>query len=149
MKIWLVSIFEQTPYDNNFSTRYLSIAEQALQKGHEVTFFASTFRHNTKTQRFEETKVINVSDKYKAIYLRSNQYKNNFGVSRFLSHFKYASDLIKYLDKEDKPDVILVAFPPIFLANKSLAPGFLHNHRQSIFSGFSSNNSIAYVFAEK
>ena len=118
MRIWLISIFEQTPFDNNFSTRYLSIAQNAIDRGHDVTFLASTFRHNTKTQRYEVTTEETISDVYKAVYIKSLGYKSNFGIKRFYSHYKYAVDLMQYIRKLPKPDVILIAFPPIFLSYK-------------------------------
>jgi glycosyltransferase involved in cell wall biosynthesis len=116
MKIWLVSIFEQTPFDNNFSTRYLSIAEKAIIRGHQVTFFASTFRHNTKTHRFQETTQVDINENYRTIYVKSQSYKSNFGPLRFIAHYRYAKDLIKIVKVEPKPDIILLAFPPIFLS---------------------------------
>lgn len=118
MNIWLVSIFEQTPFDNNFSTRYLSIADKAYNRGHKISFFASTFRHNTKTNRFSKTTTITHKENYRSVYLKSIAYRSNFGLKRFYSHYDYACQLIKLIEKEEKPDVILLAFPPIFLAKK-------------------------------
>lgn len=118
MNIWLISIFEQTTIDKVFSTRFISIADEALKKGHQVHFFASTFKHNTKNQRFEETSHIEISKGYKLSFIKSNSYKRNIGVKRLMSHYHFGNDIINELDKYEKPDVILMAFPPIHLTYK-------------------------------
>lgn len=116
MNIWLVSIFEQTPIDNVFSTRFISIAEEALKRGHTVTFFGSTFKHNTKNQRFPETTVISPEKDYKIVFIESKSYSTNISPKRLWSHHKFAIEAIKEFDRHDRPDVILLAFPPISLA---------------------------------
>jgi len=118
MNIWLISIFEQTPVDNVFSTRFISIAEEALKKGHKIHFFASTFKHNTKNQRFQETKTTEININYKLTFVKSNKYKKNIGLMRLISHYKFGEDLIEILDKDEKPNLILIAFPPIHLSYK-------------------------------
>jgi glycosyltransferase involved in cell wall biosynthesis len=116
MNIWLVSIFEQTPVDKVFSTRFLSIAEEALSRGHQVTFFGSTFKHNTKEQRFEETTLVNHAPHYDLVFVKSEAYQKNVSVKRLSSHAKLGKDMVKEFTKHTKPDVVLLAFPPISLA---------------------------------
>ena len=116
MKIWLVSIFEQTPVDKVFSTRFLSIAEEALARGHQVTFWGSTFKHNTKEQRFEETTYLDYNENYKLVFVKSIGYEKNVAPKRLISHALLGKEMVKEMDKADMPDVILLAFPPISLA---------------------------------
>ena len=116
MKIWLVSIFEQTPVDKVFSTRFLSIAEEALSRGHQVTFWGSTFKHNTKEQRFEETTYLDYNENYKLVFVKSMGYEKNVAPKRLISHALLGKEMVKEMDKADIPDVILLAFPPISLA---------------------------------
>ena len=116
MKIWLVSIFEQTPVDKVFSTRFLSIAQEALSRGHEVTFWGSTFKHNTKKQRFEKTTYLDYTENYKLIFVKSIGYEKNVAPKRLFSHALLGKEMVKEMNVADKPDVILLAFPPISLA---------------------------------
>jgi glycosyltransferase involved in cell wall biosynthesis len=118
MNIWLISIFEQTVEDNVFSTRFISIAEEALKKEHKVHFFASTFKHNTKNQRYIKTTYKKVNDKYNLTFVKSLSYKKNIGFLRLYSHFKFGNDIINELNKFEKPDIILLAYPPNHLAFK-------------------------------
>lgn len=113
LHIWLVSIFEQTPVDGASSTRFLCLAEELLKKGHKVTFIASTFKHNTKTERFTETTKKVISDDYEVHYIKSQPYEGNISAARLRSHWRYAKDLISYLPNLSPPDVVHVAFPPI------------------------------------
>lgn len=116
MNIWLVSIFEQTPVDKVFSTRFLSIAEEALQRGHQVTFWGSTFKHNTKEQRFDKTTSLDYKENYRLIFVKSMGYEKNVAPKRLLSHAQLGKDMVLEMEKDVPPDVILLAFPPISLA---------------------------------
>lgn len=116
MKIWLVSIFEQTPIDKVFSTRFLSIAEEALSRGHDVTYWGSTFKHNTKEQRFEETTYVDYKENYKLVFVKSMGYEKNIAPKRLISHALLGKEMVKEMGKAGKPDAILLAFPPISLA---------------------------------
>lgn len=116
MKIWLVSKFEQTPVDNVFSTRFLSIAEEALQRGHEVTFIASTFKHNTKNQRFQVTTEIEHKPRYNLLFVQSKSYRKNISPRRLWAHYTYSKELVRVLGMREQPDVILMAFPPVSVA---------------------------------
>ena len=94
----------------------MSIAEEALSRGHEVIFFGSTFKHNTKEQRFETTTIVNQAPKYDLVFVKSNSYENNVSFKRLKSHAKLGKDMVKEFAKHQKPDVVLLAFPPISLA---------------------------------
>ncbi len=116
MKIWLISIFENTPLDDNQNTRFNAITNEALSRGHDVTFWASTFKHNVKKQRYSETTTIDVSEKLRVKYLLSSAYRSNISFTRMLSHKKLASLYRRELEKVDElPDVIYIAYPPISL----------------------------------
>lgn len=116
MNIWLISIFEQTPVDNVFSTRFICIADAAIKRGHDVTFFASTFKHNTKNQRYSNTTIVPVNDKYRLVFIKSLGYKKNISAKRLYSHHVFSKHLLKELEKSNKPDVIFMAFPSISIA---------------------------------
>jgi glycosyltransferase involved in cell wall biosynthesis len=119
MHIWFVSIFENTPIDDNQNTRYNSLANEAVKRGHSVTFWASTFKHNVKKQRFDDDEIVRVNDRLTLRFLKSKPYQKNISLRRLYSHHDFASRLVTEFDKMDeKPDRILIAFPPISLAEK-------------------------------
>lgn len=116
MHCWLVSIFEQTPVDKVTDTRFQCIARELLRRGHTVTFFASTFKHNTKNQRFSGTTVVAVEEGFTMVYIKSAAYRENISVRRMSAHWQFARDAVSVFSAYEKPDRILVAFPPISLA---------------------------------
>ena len=117
MNIWLVSLFENTPLDDNQNTRYNSIVKEAVSRKHEVTFWAVTFRHNTKQQRFPSTIQIDPEENLKVIYVKSPSYNHNISIRRLYSHHLAANSIIKAFNTvKHRPDVILIAFPPISTA---------------------------------
>jgi glycosyltransferase involved in cell wall biosynthesis len=119
MNIWLISIFEQTPLDNSYSWRFMGIAETAAKNGHKVTFIASTFRHTSKKQRYLKTTRVNVAENYDMLYVKSLGYKKNVSFKRLYSHYEYSKRLVKEIEKiETKPDVILLAYPPMSIASE-------------------------------
>lgn len=118
MNIWLISIFENTPIDDNLDTRYNAIVREALDRGYKITFWASTFKHSIKKQRYPDTKEIEIQENLKLIFLKSRAYKANISYQRLHSHYQFGSDLVKTFEKQgEQPDVILMAFPPISIAH--------------------------------
>lgn len=121
MNIWLVSIFENTPLDDNLNTRYNSLAQEAQNRGHELTFWSSTFRHNVKQQRFEGYKEVQINERLKVKFVPADAYAQNISVARMTSHYKLAKSMSAMFDAEARPDVIVVAYPPISTAYEVIA----------------------------
>lgn len=97
----------------------MGIAEAAVSNGHAVTFIASTFRHTSKKQRYPETTKVRISDNYDMLYVKSKSYKKNVSFKRLYSHYDYSKTLIKEIENIlPQPDVILLAYPPISIANE-------------------------------
>lgn len=118
MKIWFVSIFENTPVDDNQNTRYNSLVKEALRRGHSVTYWASTFKHNVKEQRYSESTVLNPEERLELRFVKSAGYSKNISLGRLLSHRSFAKNLVGEFEQQDKPDLVMMAFPPISVADK-------------------------------
>ena len=116
MNIWLIANFELTPLDGAKSSRFQTIAELARERGHKVTFFSSTFRHNTKTVRYKETTTINYEDGYDIVFVKSPEYYENLSVARLKAHYIFSKSMVAELDKHSKPDAIMMTMPPVSLA---------------------------------
>jgi glycosyltransferase involved in cell wall biosynthesis len=117
MNIWLVSIFENTPLDDNLNTRFNSIASEASRSNHKVTFWSSTFRHNVKKQRTLSSNEIIISESLKVKFVEAKSYSKNISFSRMLSHFNLGKKIIRaFNNQQELPDVIVIAFPPISTA---------------------------------
>ncbi|MFN3754465.1 glycosyltransferase family 4 protein [Flavobacterium sp.] len=117
MTIWLISFFENTPIDDNQNTRYNSLVKEAMQRGHEVTFWASTFKHNTKSQRFDKKTTLAIQEGLTLQFVKSKPYQKNIGIQRLYSHYVLGKDIVKAMTAAtQKPDVVVIAYPPISTA---------------------------------
>jgi len=117
MRIWLVSIFENTPLDDNKNTRYNSLVNEAVARGHEVVFWTSTFRHNVKKQRYESDHTETIGEKLKIRFVRAKAYNGNISFGRLFSHRSLSFEMVSKFELEPElPDVIMIAFPPISTA---------------------------------
>ena len=118
MNIWIVSLFDPTPKDNTRPMRYMSIARAGAALGHHVTHISCTFRHSTKVQRFPETSIVDINEGYRMVYVYSFPYKKNVSLNRILSHNRFTDNLMNMLPQLGKPDVLLIAVPPLVTADK-------------------------------
>lgn len=75
--------------------------------GYDVTVIQSDFRHFKKVHREESKKEF--------IFVKSKPYYKNLSLSRLSSHYKYASDAFKLVEKL-KPDLLYTFVPPNSLA---------------------------------
>lgn len=118
MNIWFVSIFENTPIDDNKNTRYNSLVREANKRGHRVTFWASTFKHNVKKQRYDRTTKVEIDKGLSLHFVKTLPYQKNISFKRLLSHRKFGKQIVKEFDwAVIKPDLIMMAFPPVSSAN--------------------------------
>jgi len=113
MNIWIISLFDPTPFDNTQRGRYIGIGSEGNRLGHNITHFSCTFRHSSKVQRFEKTHIININDGYKVVYILASPYKKSISLRRLLSHREFTQNLKRFINNWNHPDIILVAFPPI------------------------------------
>jgi hypothetical protein len=121
MKIWIVSLYDPTEIDDTRPMRFLSLAHKSVELGNDITYFSNTFRHATKKNRFNDQTIIQHSETYKTVFIKSSKYKKNLSLGRLYSHYLYAYNLISYIDKcGASPDIIVSALPPI-LTNYKLA----------------------------
>lgn len=111
--IWIISLFEPTPPDGSRPMRFMGFADEAIKQGYKIRQFSSTFRHSKKIYRHEKPTEVIVNENYVVDYIYSPSYKKNISLKRVYSHYKYSKGLINKIDKLEKPEFILVAFPAI------------------------------------
>ncbi len=94
------------------STRYRSLAELVSSNGHDVEIVTSSFRHQTKEQR-DEAYINSLDLPYKVTLVREPDYKKNISLQRIYSHHCFAKEVVKYLEKRQKPDLIICSVPSL------------------------------------
>lgn len=88
----------------------LNVIDGYLQScGYSTTFITSDFDHSSKQ---EFTCAVPG-----CVQIHARAYRKNLSVDRILSHYEFARDVFKYLEKlPQQPDVIVALLPPNFLA---------------------------------
>lgn len=108
----------------------LNVADQCLrEKGYRTTYITSNFDHTKK-----EVFTCSVPG---SVQIPARVYQKNLSISRILSHWGFARDVFRYIERQEKqPDVIVVLLPPNFLAHYAAAYKKRHPNVKLIFDVF-------------
>lgn len=126
MNVWLITIGEPLPVDpgNQRLLRAGLIAESLAARGHQTTWWTSTFDHWQKAHRFNRDRTVTVSPNYQIQLLHGSGYGSNVSFSRIADHwllgrkFRLTSRIMR-----EQPDVILCSFPAIELSLEAVRFG--------------------------
>jgi glycosyltransferase involved in cell wall biosynthesis len=129
MKIWLIKTGESIPLDEKNPRLYRTGILNAIliENGHDVIWWNSTFNHAELKHRFTNNQEINLANNGKLILLHGCGYRKNISILRFLDHFQVARQFELLAQTQEKPDIILCAFPTIALCSKAIKYGRRHN----------------------
>jgi glycosyltransferase involved in cell wall biosynthesis len=125
LHVWLVSIGEPLPIDpgGERQLRMGVIARTLLDRGHEVTWWVSTFDHPYKRHRFEADTNVTVEPRYRLQLLHGSGYRTNVSLRRLLDHWQIARKFRRLAGEEPAPDLIFATVPTVELASASAAIG--------------------------
>jgi glycosyltransferase involved in cell wall biosynthesis len=128
MTIWIVMIGESLPTDGNTVRlrRVATLCNQCAARGHEVTWWTSTFDHTRKRQRAKTDTSITTKDGVRLKMLYAPSYKRNVSIGRFVNHWLLGRKLRTAIKLEPSPDIILAAWPTIELSVVSVQYGKMH-----------------------
>lgn len=113
-KIFIITQYVSMPGEKS-NGRFRYIADLLTSSDNQIELITTNFSHRDKTHRiFNPDKVKNL--KYKFTMLEEPGYKKNISLKRFYSHYKFAKNLKKYLEKQEKPDIIYCAVPSLDVA---------------------------------
>lgn len=114
MLIWLVKEGENTPIEKNSRKMRTWIkAEEFIKYGDSVVWWHSTFSHQQKKLLSVNDKKISISDKFQLNLVHAGTYKKNLSIKRYFHGLLLAYRYKKLFSQEQKPDLIICAFPPI------------------------------------
>lgn len=128
MNIWLIHLGELLPIDGKVRlSRYSVLAEMLSSSGHNVTRWAPTFVHLTKTYRAKCHQNIEINEKYRICLLHVLGYKKHVGLGRYLFHRRFAHNFTEQAERHTKPDIILCAMPTPNMCQTALNYGVSHH----------------------
>lgn len=99
------------------------IARTLRARGHDITWWVSTFDHPYKRHRFEQDTTIEVEPGYRLKLLHGAGYRTNVSFRRMIDHWQIAQRFRVHAAGEPKPDLIFTTIPTVELAAASSAIG--------------------------
>lgn len=128
MKVWLVTTGEPVPTDGDDVRLYRTgiLAEILSAKGHDVTWWTSTFDHTHKQHRYNRAERVRSDSGAEIIFLRGSGYRRNVSIRRIIDHRKVGRLFTRLTANEPRPDVILCSYPTLELSVASARFGKMH-----------------------
>jgi len=93
--------------------RAATLTKECAARGHDVTWWTSTFDHQGKRQRADNDKQVTTNDGVRIEMLHSPAYSRNVSIGRLVNHRILGKSLARRIRNETPPDVILCAWPTI------------------------------------
>jgi glycosyltransferase involved in cell wall biosynthesis len=127
MRVWLVTIGEPLPVDEGLRDRLHRtgcLGQFLADRGHEVTWWTSTFDHMRKRHWFDANTTVQVGEKHQIRLLHGCGYRSNVSLARFRDHRQVAAQFARMAAAETtQPDIIVAALPTIELCRESVEYG--------------------------
>src|ERR1035437_9058710 len=118
MNIWTICISEPLPIDNGRPRlmRAGMLTSVLRERGHEVTWWTSSFNHSDKCQRSAESTSVTTPQGIRLNLLHGVQYSRNVCFRRLVNHYQLGRAFRRLSALQPKPDVIFCCWPTIEIA---------------------------------
>lgn len=117
MKVLIFSAYDPIPSDPAAPIRYARIAEEFMQRGHEVLYITSSFFHLTRRHRQQKHwYATHTPENMQLHMLKAKPYFRSAGLGRMKNHRQLALNMrrfLRQLPKEQHPQLIIAASPPL------------------------------------
>lgn len=129
MRAWLIQTGEPLPIDGEVPRllRTGLLAQQLADRGHDVTWWCSTFNHWTKAHRFPADATVELSPSYRLRLIHSPGYRRNVSLSRVFDHRVLAKNFRDAIERDPRPNVILSSLPTVEMAEIASLYGTANN----------------------
>lgn len=130
MKIWLVTIGEPIPHEQNKLRMHRTgiLAKFASEKSsHNIIWWTSDFNHFTKESIFNKDHSFVVNKQLTVITLNGGGYQRNVSIDRIKDHKRISDKFRTFSKNESAPDIIIAAFPTLGLCEEVLRYGKKNN----------------------
>lgn len=123
LRVWLIQHGEPPPTIPNLTSfRTARLSKELASRGHDVTYWCSSFWHHKKIFICQENKEVQVNN-YKLNILHAGKYNSNHSISRYFHHRRMAKQFSKEARNRDHPDIIIAALPIHYCAYEAVRFG--------------------------
>lgn len=124
MHIWLIKDGEQLPSQPGVRLMRMGMLAATLrQRGHEITWWNSTFSHPRKALLAPADQVVEVEPGYTIRMVHGGEYRRNISWRRYVHHKVTARRFAQQARELPPPDAIVVALPTIDFAHAAFELG--------------------------
>ncbi|MDE2290627.1 MAG: glycosyltransferase family 4 protein, partial [Elusimicrobia bacterium] len=118
MRIWLTQTGEPLPTDAGQARRFRTglLAGALADRGHEVTWWASTFDHARKRSRCGESTVLQPRPGLTLELLHGRGYRRSISLARHLNHRSVAREFSLRAPRRTAPDIVFTSLPTLELS---------------------------------
>lgn len=129
LKVWLIKEGESLPLNKKDRLMRMGLLAEYLDaRGHEVTWFSSTYDHGRKAYRSRRQAEVPIFTHARLVLLHSDRaYKKNVSLDRIRYCRKLAGEWKKTVRHMEKPDLILCAYPTMSFADAAVKYGKKRN----------------------
>jgi len=121
MRIWVIKDGELLPSQSDERLmRTGMLAKELVVRGHDVTWWATTFSHQHKMLVRDRGGDIVIGPRYRLRLLHAGAYRRNVSATRYLHHWRAGVEFRRQALLPAPPDVIVTAFPTIDLAFEAI-----------------------------
>lgn len=125
MNIWILAVGEPLPIENS-EERLLRagiLSKMLAARGHQVTWWTSTFLHMKKRHVFEADHMLEIAPGLRMRLLHGLSYNHNVSLRRLVDHWIVGRKFTRFAMSEPRPDIILCSFPTIELSLEAVKYG--------------------------
>jgi glycosyltransferase involved in cell wall biosynthesis len=115
-RIWLTQVGEPLPLKPVREMRTSMLARALAARGHQVTWWSSSFDHFTKSWHFPDERVVALADNLDIRLLRGCGYKRNLSPLRYVDHRIVAARFRSVAPSLPRPHLIMASIPSHDLA---------------------------------
>lgn len=132
MRFWLIQIGEPVPTPGNAEDsdrpfRVRLLADELVGRGHEVTWWTTTFDHFYKRHLHTTDTIVNVRPNLRLRFIHTGiAYSRNLSLARIANHVHLASRFRALAAREQTPDLILCGLPTPELSLAAVRYGRIH-----------------------
>jgi glycosyltransferase involved in cell wall biosynthesis len=120
LRIWSVTVGEPLPGLSGDARPWRGgyLARLLADRGHEVTWWTSSFDHFGKRHFVTSEQDRPVAPGLTLRFLHGRAYHRNISINRYLNHLEIARSFRRQSRKAEPPEVIVSSFPPIELCKE-------------------------------